>query len=66
MERLGGQRRAQDILQQGLPSLLVGGSGACRGVQDEVRFAHGEWRVDDHAGAAGESQLARLMRCLND
>ena len=53
-----GQRRAQDILQQGLPSLLIGGSGACRGVQDEVRFAQGEWRLEDHAGG-GRRKPAR-------
>lgn len=53
-------RWAQDVLQQRLPSLLVGRSGAGRGVQAEAGFAQREWRVDDHAGAAREGELAWL------
>jgi hypothetical protein len=36
---LGGQRRAQDVLQQRLPSLLIGSYGAGP-VQAEAGFAH--------------------------
>lgn len=41
-EPLARQRRAQHVLEQRLPSLLVASSSAGRGVQAEAGFAHGK------------------------
>ena len=41
-EPIGGQRWAQDVLEEGFAAALVEGSRAGGGVQAEAGFAHGE------------------------
>jgi hypothetical protein len=44
--------------------LLVGRSGARRGVQAEAGFAHQKRRVDDHAGAPALKHDSELEHAL--
>ena len=56
-EVLGGEGRAEDVLEEGFASLVVVGPCARGGVQAEAELADGERRGDDDAGTPVESEL---------